>query len=144
MPNYILLMTLTREGQEAVLRDADFIVEAASETHVQDVQGLGLYGVLGPYDFVSIIEAPDNDAAARYSIRLGVRAGATSPRSQPVAWRIIWRVGCVGAGRYGVCIDWHRHRRLHSDPGGGLWPRRAQAHPRRSPDRWPCPAQRDS
>ncbi len=76
MPNYILLMTLTREGQEAVLRDADFIVEAASETHVQDVQGLGLYGVLGPYDFVSIIEAPDNDAAARYSIRLGVRAGA--------------------------------------------------------------------
>ena len=44
MPNYILLMTLTREGQEAVLRDADFIVEAASETHVQDVQGLGLYG----------------------------------------------------------------------------------------------------
>ncbi len=76
MPNYILLMTLTREGQEAVLRDADFIVEAASETHVHDVQGLGLYGVLGPYDFVSIIEAPDNDAAARYSIRLGVRAGA--------------------------------------------------------------------
>ena len=76
MAHYILLMTLTREGQEAVLRDPDFVVNAASETHVQDVQGLGLYGVLGPYDFVSIVEAPDNDAAARYSIRFGVRAGA--------------------------------------------------------------------
>ena len=75
MANYILLMTLTREGQEAVLRDPDFVVNAASETHVADVQGLGLYGVLGPYDFVNIIEAPDNDAAARYSIQLGVRAG---------------------------------------------------------------------
>ena len=75
MANYILLMTLTREGQEAVLRDPDFVVNAAADTHVPGVQGLGLYGVLGPYDFVSIIEAPDNDAAARYSIQMGVRAG---------------------------------------------------------------------
>ncbi len=76
MANYILLMTLTREGQESLLQNPDFMVQAASETHVPGVQGLGLYGVLGPYDFVNIIEAPDNDAAARYSIRLGVYAGA--------------------------------------------------------------------
>lgn len=76
MANYILLMTLTPEGQEALLANPDCVVEAASETHVSDVTGLGLYGVLGPYDFVSIIQAPDNDSAARYSIRLGVRAGA--------------------------------------------------------------------
>jgi len=30
--------------------------------------------VLGPYDFVGIVEAPDNDAAARYSMQLGVKA----------------------------------------------------------------------
>ena len=77
MANYILLMKLTPEGQQAILTNPDSIAEAAAEVHVQDVTGLGLYAVLGPYDFVSIIQAPDNDAAARYSVRLGVRAGAS-------------------------------------------------------------------
>ena len=77
MANYILLMKLTPEGQQAILANPDSIAVAASEVHVQDVTGLGLYAVLGPYDFVSIIQAPDNDAAARYSIQLGVRAGAS-------------------------------------------------------------------
>ena len=77
MANYILLMKLTPEGQHAILEDPDTIAEAASDVHVQDVTGLGLYAVLGPYDFVSIIQAPDNDAAARYSVRLGVRVGVS-------------------------------------------------------------------
>ena len=71
MANYILLMKLTPEGQHSILENPDSIAAAASEVHVQDVTGLGLYAVLGPYDFVSIIQAPDNDAAARYSVRLG-------------------------------------------------------------------------
>ena len=36
----------------------------------------GCTGVLGPYDFVSIVDAEDNDAIAGYSMELGVRAGA--------------------------------------------------------------------
>ena len=77
MANYILLMKLTPEGQHAILSNPDSIAQAASEVHVQDVTGLGLYAVLGPYDFVSIIQAPDNEAAARYSIQLGVRVGVS-------------------------------------------------------------------
>ena len=77
MANYILLMKLTPEGQHAILHNPDSIAEAAADVHVQDVTGLGLYAVLGPYDFVSIIQAPDNDAAARYSIQLGVRIGVS-------------------------------------------------------------------
>ncbi len=34
-----------------------------------------MYGVIGAYDFVSIVEAPDNDAAERFSLEFGVRAG---------------------------------------------------------------------
>ncbi len=74
MANYILLMTLTPEGREKALADPERVVRAGHETRVEGVQGLGLYGVLGPYDFVGIIEAPDNDAAARYSMQLGVKA----------------------------------------------------------------------
>ena len=77
MANYILLMKLTPEGQHALLNNPDSIAEAAAEVHVQDVTGLGLYAVLGPYDFVSIIQAPDNEAAARYSVRLGTHVGVS-------------------------------------------------------------------
>ncbi len=35
-----------------------------------------LYGVLGDYDFVTILEAPDNEAAARFSLELGAESGA--------------------------------------------------------------------
>ena len=75
MAHYILLMTLTPEGREKVLADPERIVRAGRETSIAGVQGLGLYGVLGPYDFVGIVEAPDNEAAARYSMQLGVKAG---------------------------------------------------------------------
>jgi uncharacterized protein with GYD domain len=39
------------------------------------VQTLGVYAVLGEYDFVTIVEANGNDAIARFSLELGVRAG---------------------------------------------------------------------
>ncbi len=77
MANYILLMKLTPEGQHAILENPDSIALAAAEVHVPEVTGLGLYAVLGPYDFVSIIQAPDNEAAARYSVRLGVHIGVS-------------------------------------------------------------------
>ncbi len=87
MAHYILLMTLTVEGRERMLEDPDGLVRAANETRVPDVTGLGLYGVLGPYDFVNIVEAPNNDAAARYSLELGVKAGVhiTTLPAVPVA-----------------------------------------------------------
>ena len=40
---------------------------------------MGLYGVLGEYDFVTLIEAPDNEAAARFSLEFGVRVGVHVP-----------------------------------------------------------------
>ena len=75
MPTYILLLTLTTEGRAKMAQDADSVLRAESAIRVFGVQPLGLYGVLGPYDFVGIIEAPDNEAAGRFSLQLGARAG---------------------------------------------------------------------
>lgn len=75
MPTYILLLTLTTEGRAKMAQDADSVLRAESAIRVFGVQTLGLYGVLGPYDFVGIIEAPDNEAAGRFSLQLGARAG---------------------------------------------------------------------
>ena len=75
MPTYILLMTLTPEGREMMIADSNSVLGAENKVAVPNVQMMGLYGVLGDYDFISIIEAPDNSAVARFSLELGVKAG---------------------------------------------------------------------
>ena len=52
-------------------------MRAHDELDSPDVTGLGLYGVLGAYDIVGIVEADDNESAARYSLQLGVKIGAS-------------------------------------------------------------------
>jgi len=75
MPTYILLLTLTQTGRDKILQNPEAVLHAERGVKVRGVQTLGLYAVLGPYDFVGIIEAPDNEAAGRFSIQLGAGAG---------------------------------------------------------------------
>lgn len=76
MPSYILTLTLTPEGRENLLADSESLHRITSEVETDDTMVLGMYAVLGEYDFVAIVESPDNDGAARFSLELGVRAGA--------------------------------------------------------------------
>ena len=76
MATYILLLTLTPEGRSDALQNPDSVRRAQDEISVPGVQVLGIYGVLGEFDFVSIVEADDNQSIARFSLELGVRAGA--------------------------------------------------------------------
>jgi uncharacterized protein with GYD domain len=49
------------------------IKEVNKELEKSGVKLLAQYAVLGPYDFVNIIEAPDNETISRISIDLGSR-----------------------------------------------------------------------
>ena len=75
MARYILLMTLTPEGRERMAADPERVLRAETEVRTPDTQMLGLYAVLGNYDFVAIVESPDNAGIARFSLGLGVAAG---------------------------------------------------------------------
>src|SRR5687767_3048014 len=75
MATYILLLTLTPDGRIRALEEPDYMLDIEGQISVPGVQTLGLYAVLGPYDFVTIVSAPSNEAAARFSIELGVKAG---------------------------------------------------------------------
>ena len=75
MPKYIQLLTLTPEGREKTMRDPEYVLKAQHAVSIHGLEVLGLYGVLGPYDFVNIVDAPDNEAVARFSIALGVMGG---------------------------------------------------------------------
>jgi uncharacterized protein with GYD domain len=73
MPIYIMLSTLTQEGRKTVKASPDRIKEVNKEVEVMGVKILAQYAVLGPYDFVNILDAPNNDAISKVSIELGSR-----------------------------------------------------------------------
>lgn len=76
MATFILLLTLYPEGRARILDNPDLLLAAEDAIDVEGVTCMGIYGVLGQYDFVTLLEAPDNEAAAQFSLELGVRAGA--------------------------------------------------------------------
>lgn len=73
MAQYILLSTLTDEGRKTVKSKPERIKEVNKEIEGMGAKVLGQYAVLGPYDFVNIVEAPSNETMARISVALGAR-----------------------------------------------------------------------
>ena len=73
MPIYIMLSTLTDEGAETLKERPERILEVNREVEAMGVKVLAQYAVLGPYDFVNIVEAPDNETVARVSVELASR-----------------------------------------------------------------------
>jgi uncharacterized protein with GYD domain len=73
MPIYILLSALTAEGRKTVKDRPERILEVDKEIEAFGVKVLSQYAVLGAYDFVNVVEAPDNEAIGRASVELGSR-----------------------------------------------------------------------
>jgi uncharacterized protein with GYD domain len=73
METYILLSNLTDEGAQTLKKNPERIKEVNRELEALGVKVVAQYAVLGPYDFVSIVEAQDNQAIARVSTELSAR-----------------------------------------------------------------------
>ena len=73
MPTYIMLSTLTDEGRKTVKMRPERIKEVNKELEKMGVKVVAQYAVLGPYDFVNVVEAPDNETISRVSVELGSR-----------------------------------------------------------------------
>jgi uncharacterized protein with GYD domain len=82
LAKYILLSTLTSEGLETLKTKPERILEVNKEIESFGVKVLQQYAVLGPYDFVNIVEAPDNDSVFKMSVELGSR-GTVKIMSMP-------------------------------------------------------------
>ena len=73
MAYYIVLSTLTDEGRKTIKEKPQRILEVNKELEKIGVKVKEQYAVLGPYDFVNIVEAPDNNAVMKMSVELGAR-----------------------------------------------------------------------
>ena len=73
MATYIFLSTLTDDGRKTIKARPERIEEVNREIEAMGAKVIDQYAVLGPYDFISIVEAVDNEAVARISVELGAR-----------------------------------------------------------------------
>jgi uncharacterized protein with GYD domain len=73
MPTYILLSTLTPEGRKTLHTNPDRLEAVNQEVAEFGCKVVAQYAVLGGYDFVTVVEAPNNESAAHLSVDLGSR-----------------------------------------------------------------------
>ena len=73
MAYYVILSTLTDEGRKTIKQKPERILEVDKEIERMGVKVHKQYAVLGPYDFVNIVEAPDMETIMKMSVELGAR-----------------------------------------------------------------------
>ena len=73
MAVYIMLTTLTDEGRKTIKSNPQRIKEVNKEVEAMGVKILAQYALLGQYDFVNILEAPDSKAVSKVAVELGAR-----------------------------------------------------------------------
>lgn len=78
MPTYVMLTNLTPEGVRTLKNNPGRVAEVNKEVEQIGAKVLQQYATLGQYDFVTIVEAPDEQTMAKVSIELGSRGTMTS------------------------------------------------------------------
>jgi uncharacterized protein with GYD domain len=73
MVKYILLSKLTEHGRKTLKVNPERILEVNKELEAYGVKVLEQYAVLGPFDFINLVEAPNNEAIFKMSVELGSR-----------------------------------------------------------------------
>ena len=82
MPVYLLLSTLTPHGVACLVDVPTCLRDISRDIESLGVKVLDQYATLGQYDFVHVIEAPDNETVARVSMEWVAR-GHIKPLSLP-------------------------------------------------------------
>jgi len=77
MPTFIMLTRLTSDGVKTIKNNPTRVQEVNKEVEQLGVKVLDQWATLGEYDFVSVVEAPDQGTMAKVSVELGSR-GTTS------------------------------------------------------------------
>jgi uncharacterized protein with GYD domain len=73
MPVFIMLTRLTSNGVKTIKDNPGRVQEVNKEVEQLGVKVVNQWATLGEYDFVSVVEAPDEKTMAKLSIEMGSR-----------------------------------------------------------------------
>jgi uncharacterized protein with GYD domain len=76
MPTFVMLSTLTPEGVQTLKNNPQRLREVNKEIEQLGATVKEQWAVLGRFDFVNIVEAPDEKTMSRVSLELGSRGTA--------------------------------------------------------------------
>jgi uncharacterized protein with GYD domain len=76
MATYIMITRLTPEGVQTIKNNPQRIKEVNSEIEQFGAEVTSQWATLGQFDFVNVIEAPDEQTMTRISLELGSRGTA--------------------------------------------------------------------
>lgn len=78
MATFIMLTNLTPDGVKTLKNNPGRVIEVNREVEQLGVKVVDQWAVLGQYDFVTVIEAPDAETMAKVSVELGSRGTMSS------------------------------------------------------------------
>jgi uncharacterized protein with GYD domain len=78
MPTYIMLTNLTSDGVKTLKDNPSRVHEVTKEVEQLGVKVVNQWATLGEYDFVSVVEAPDEKTMAKLSVEMGSRGTVTN------------------------------------------------------------------
>ena len=73
MPTFIMLTRLTSDGVKTLKDNPGRVQEVNKEVEQLGVKVVNQWATLGEYDFVSVVEAPDEKTMAKLSVEMGSR-----------------------------------------------------------------------
>jgi uncharacterized protein with GYD domain len=100
--HYVMLSSLSESGRKVLRERPGWIRKVNRELESRGAKVRAQYAVLGPYDFVTILEAPDNETVSSISIEMGARGSVqimTMPAIPLDAFISRLEGGMGGAGR---------------------------------------------
>jgi uncharacterized protein with GYD domain len=77
MATFIMLTRLTADGVKTLKNNPARVQEVNKEVEQLGAKVVNQWATLGQYDFISVVEAPDEKTMAKVSVELGSR-GTTS------------------------------------------------------------------
>lgn len=83
MPTFLMLSKLTEQGVSTLHANPSRLAEVNKDVEEMGATVLHQWASLGSYDFVNVIEAPDDLTVAKVSLALGAR-GSVKVESYPL------------------------------------------------------------
>ena len=76
MPTFIMLSTLTPEGVQTVKNNPQRIKEVNKEVEQIGAKVVAQWATLGRFDFINVVDAPNEKVMSKVSLELGSRGTA--------------------------------------------------------------------